>query len=169
MISPGVFFIFFILIFQAIREVKGQKIAWNDKKFCLLHFISWESYMIWLSFMVHLCEIMIFTSIFFFFQNFDFLGCKGQKMVQNEKKFCLSHSISQEPYIRWSSFVVCKCKMIISSGIFFILLKLWFFRLLGGSKGKNWPKMTENSVFHALYLRNHTLYDFDLWYTCVIG
>ena len=26
-------------------------------------------------------------------------GVKSQKLAQNEKKFCLSHSISQEPYI----------------------------------------------------------------------
>ena len=26
---------------------------------------------------------------------------KGQEMVQNGKKFCLLHSISQEPYIMW--------------------------------------------------------------------
>ena len=91
-------------------------------------------------------------------------------MVQNEKKFCPSCSISQEPYIRWSSFVVCKCKMIIYSGFFPIFSKLWFFRLLGGSKGIKWPEMTKNSVVcHALYLRNHTSYDLHLWGTCVIG
>ena len=26
-------------------------------------------------------------------------GLKGQKMAQNDKKFCLSHSVSQELYI----------------------------------------------------------------------
>ena len=42
---------------------------------------------------------MIFFSVF---QNFDFWvvsGVKGQRMVQNDKKFCLSHFISQGPCI----------------------------------------------------------------------
>ena len=91
MISPGGFFIFFffILIFQAVREVKRQKIVQDYKKFCLLHCTSQESYIIWLSFVVHLCEIMIFPGIFSFFKILIFCvvrGVKGEKMVQNEKK-----------------------------------------------------------------------------------
>ena len=41
----------------------------------------------------------------YFFQFFKILifrvdrGVKGQKMAQNDKKFCLSHLIFQEPYI----------------------------------------------------------------------
>ena len=40
-------------------------------------------------------EMMTFPDVFFIFQNFGFLGCKGkgvvkgQKMAQNDKKFCL--------------------------------------------------------------------------------
>ena len=114
-------------------------------------------------------------------------------MVQNDKTFCLSHSISQETYI-WLSFVVCKCKMIISSSIFFIFLKLWFFRLRG-SKAK---KMAQNDkklcllclispepyiiwssfMVHMcnriissgvfLYLFQIFIFiDSDFWYTCV--
>ena len=44
-----------------------------------------------------------------------------------------------------------------------------FFGLLGGSKGKKWPNMTRDSDHRILYLRNHTSYDLDLWYTCVTG
>ena len=67
-------------------------------------------------------------------------------MVQNDKKFCPSHSISQEPYIIWSPFVVHNCK-IISPGLFFIFPKFWFFKLLGGrevNRAKNdlkWQKI----------------------------
>ena len=43
--------------------------------------------------------------------------------------------------------------------------KLWFF-MLGGSKGKKWPKMTKNYVCHIPYIRKHTSYDCDFWYTC---
>ena len=135
-ISLGVFFQFFkILIFQVVRGVKGQKMVQNDKKFCLSRFISQEPYIIWQSFMVHLCKMIIYPGVFFhFFQILIFWavsGVKGQNMVQNDKKFCPSHSISQEPYIIWLSFMLDMCKMMISPGVFFIFFKFWFFRLLG--------------------------------------
>ena len=65
-------------------------------------------------------------------------------MVQNEKKICLSHSISQEPHIIEFSFIVLMCKMIISPGVFFSFSKFWFFILLEGKRAKNstkWPKI----------------------------
>ena len=47
MISPGVFLIFFkTLIFEVVREVKGQKMVQNVKKFCLLCSIFQEPYII---------------------------------------------------------------------------------------------------------------------------
>ena len=98
---------------------------------------------------------------FWFFQNLYFLGVrwvKGQKLVKIAKKFCPSHSISQEPYIIWSSFVVHNCKMIISPSVFFICFEMLIFGLLGGSTGKKkkWSKMGESFVCHPPYLRNHT-------------
>ena len=53
-ITPGVFFDFKILIFQVVRGLKEQKMAKNDKNFCLLHLIFQEPYIIWSSFMVHM-------------------------------------------------------------------------------------------------------------------
>ena len=88
-------------------------------------------------------------------------------MVWNDKKFCLLHSISQEPYIIWLSFMVHMCKMIISPGLVFIFSKFSFFKLSGGYKDKNWSKMTKNSVCCTPYLRNCTSYDCHLWYTFV--
>ena len=124
------------------------------------------------SFMVHICKMIISMGIFlYFFRTFILWvirGLKEQKIVPNDKTFCLSRSISQETCIMWSSFVVCKCKMITSSGAFFYFFILWFFRLSGGSKGKEWPKMTKNSVCRALYLRNHTSYDLHLWCTRIM-
>ena len=58
-----------------------------------------------------------------------------------------------------------RVKWIISPGVFFIFSKFWFFRLLGRSKGKKWPKMTRNYVNHTPYLRKHIIVDF--WYTSV--
>ena len=93
------FFIFFkILIFWVVREIKGQKMVQNDKKFCLL--ISQEPYIIWLSFMVHFCKMIISPGVFFhFFKILIFQvvrGVKGLKLVQNDKKFCPLHA----PYLR---------------------------------------------------------------------
>ena len=36
-----------------------------------------------------------------------------------------------------------------------------------GLKGKKRFRMTKHSVCHAPYLRNHTSYDLQLWYTCM--
>ena len=100
---------------------------------------------------------------------------RGQKMVQNDKKFCLSHSTSQKPYIMWLSFLVHMYKMIENDDIswcVFQFFKILIFRVFrgrgggGGWKGKKWPKMT-NSVCPKFYFRNHISYDLHLWYTCV--
>ena len=42
MISPGVFFIFDIFIFWAVRGVKGQKIAQDDKKILSIAFQEFQ-------------------------------------------------------------------------------------------------------------------------------
>ena len=128
------------------------------KKLCLVHFTSQEPYIIWLSFMVHLCKMIspVFFFFFFFFHFFKILilwvvmGYRGdEKIARNDKKLCLSCSISQEPYIILS-FVVHKCKMI-SPGVFLIFSKFWFFGLLGESNGKNGPKWQKTLSF-ALYI-----------------
>ena len=93
---------------------------------------------------------------------------KGKKMAQNDKKLYLLYSISLKPYIVWLSFMVHMCKRI-SLGFVFIFSEFWCFRLLRGWKGKKRFKMTKNSVCCASYLKNHTWYDFHLWYTCVKG
>ena len=90
----------------------------------------------------HNFNFIFFSFSFSFFQNFDFPGClilifwgiKEQKIAQNDKN-CLSCLISQVPYII-SLFVVHKCKMIISQGvfIFFKILILWVVRRVKGQK-----------------------------------
>ena len=68
-ISPGVFFIFFKVWFFGlwVRGVKGHKMFQDDKNFCLLPLLSQEPYIIWLSFMVRLCKMIISPSSFFHF------------------------------------------------------------------------------------------------------
>ena len=152
---------------------KGQKLVQNDKKVCpLQHSISQEPFIIWLSFMIHICKMIISSGVVFIFSKFWFYGSiggktvKGRKTVQNDKNFSMSRTISQEPYIIWLSFMVQMCKMIISPDVFF-KLKFWFFRLSGGWNGKKWPKMTKVSVCGTLYFSNHISYDLHLWYTCM--
>ena len=72
---------------------------------------------IWLAFMVHMCKMIISPEFFFhFFKTLNFWvvrGVKRQKLVQNDKTFCPSRLISQEPYITWwLSFMVHICKVI---------------------------------------------------------
>ena len=70
---------------------------------------------------------------FFFFLILVFLvvrGIKWQKMAQNDKIFCLSHSVSQELYIIW--FLVDWCKMMISPAIFSHFFKILIFWCFGG-------------------------------------
>ena len=85
------------VILVIVSGVKEQKMTQNEKKFCPSRSIFQVPYTIWLSFIVHMCKI---SSIF---QNFGFPGrqgaVKGQKMGQNDKKFCLSCLIFQESYI----------------------------------------------------------------------
>ena len=107
-----------------------------------------------------LCKMMRFFSFYFHFFIFWLFSMLGGKRAKNRPKFCLLGAIHH-----MSSFVVHKCKIIISPGVFFIFLKFWFFGL-GGSRGKKWPTMTTVS-FVTLYLRNHKSYDLDSSCTCV--
>ena len=104
-------------------KINGQRGVQNDQKLCSSYFISQEPYIMWLPFMVHLCKMIILLGIFF--QLFKILifwvhiGIKEQKTVHNDKRVCLSHSISQEPHIIWLRFMVKMWKIIISLGVFF--------------------------------------------------
>ena len=153
----------------------------QNKKFYPLHPISEEPYIVWLSFMVHMCKMIISPGIFFnFFKILIFwgvvgvgweggVGVKVQKMVQNDKKFCRSScSISQEPYIIWLSFMVHICKMIIPSVFFFFSFFFHFFKILAFwvYRQVKEQKMVQNEkklcLLHSC-LRNHTSYDCHLW------
>ena len=114
--------------------------------------------------MVHLRKMMISPRSFFHFSKTLILwvvkeggGVKGQKMVQNEKKFCLSRSISQEAYIIWLSFEVHRCNMMISPGICYIFSKFWIFWFLGGWVTKK--KMIHNYQFQSVTLSNSRTVD----------
>ena len=97
-ISPWAFSIFSKFWFGGLLGcVKGQKIAQNDKTFCLLCSISQEQYIMWLSFVVHKCK-MISPGIFYItFSKFWFgllWGSKGEKWPKMLKKTCLRNHTS---------------------------------------------------------------------------
>ena len=66
-----------ILIFCIARWVKRQKMVQNNKKFCPSPFIYQELYIIWLSFMEHMCKVIISPVVFFSFSKFRFFGLLG--------------------------------------------------------------------------------------------
>ena len=125
MISPE---IFFNLIFWIVRGVKGQKsspkrqknyvwYAWYLTKHRLYGCHLWYTILEWYYFQ---------TGFFIFFKIFIFLvvrRVKYQSMTHNDEKICLLVSISQEPFIMWSWFMVHMCKTVISLGVFYILPK----------------------------------------------
>ena len=124
----------------------------NEKKFCLSHSISQESYIIWFWFMVLICK-MISPGLFFKFSKFWFsrlLGGGGKRVKNGLKwqKVCLWHLISQEPYIIWSSFVVQKCKMIISPIVFFYFFKILIFWIHRRVKGQKMEGQISGCFFH---------------------
>ena len=114
---------------------------------------------------------MISPLDFFIFSKFWFTesieGKMAKTTVQNDKKFCLLRSISQEPCIVWLSFMVLMYKMTISPDVFSVLHNFDLFGLSKGWKGQKLPKMTKNSVCITPYLWNRTSYEYDFWYTRV--
>ena len=117
----------------------------SNSVWCALYLI------ILLSFVVYKCKMMIPPGVFSIFSKFWFLRLlvgKRAKKAQNDKKFCLLCSISQEYHIIWLSLVLHKYKMMISPCVVFsIFFKILIFQLVSGIKGKKkQPKMTKNSV-----------------------
>ena len=55
------------------------------KKFCLVHFISQEPYIIWFSFMVLMCKMILPPQIFFILSKFWFSELLGGKRVNSPK------------------------------------------------------------------------------------
>ena len=123
-------FVTLAVIFTWKRLGKRAKNGPKWRKILSIALHIWKPYVIWLSFIVNICKMIISSSAFFhFFKILIFwvcMGVKGQKTVHNDKTFCLLHSISQETYIIWLWFLVHMCKMTISPANFFIFKNLDF-------------------------------------------
>ena len=111
------------------------------------------------------CVKRLYLHAFFsFFQNFGFWavsGVKYQKMAQYDKKFCLSRSISHEPYIIWLLLMV---NLVISPSVALLISKVWFFGLLEGWEDEKWPKMTKISVRRAFIPQEYYI----IWYPFLV-
>ena len=136
-----VFSLFQILIFQVVREVKGQKTVQNDKEILsvALH-ISGTIYHMTVIY-VHICKMIISSSVFF-----------------------LSCSISQESYIIWLLFMVQMWKMIISPSVFFNF-KILIFQVFRGLKGQ---KMAQNDKIFCLL---HLIFQWPyvIWFSFIVS
>ena len=92
--SPGSFFIFLIFsFFRLLRGQKGKKWPKMTSKFCLLHFISQEPWIIWLSFVVDKFKMIMSPADFFIFLKFWYFGLwggsKGKKWSRMAKNSVL--------------------------------------------------------------------------------
>ena len=128
----------------------------------ICHALYLRNSSIWSWFLVYWCKMMISPGVFFIFSKFWFTesieGKMAKTTIQNDKKFCLLRSISQEPCIVWLSFMVLMFKMTISPDVFSVLHNFDLFGLSGGWNGQKSPEMTKNSVCCVLYFRKHISY-----------
>ena len=133
--------------------------------------ISQEPYIIWLSFIVHMCKIIVSVGIFFIFSKFLFFGCarevKVEKMVQNDKKI-LSVVLSISGTIHHMIVIyITPVQNDNISGQFFYFFKILIFWVVREVKGQKWSKMIKYSVCCTPCLRNHTSCNCRLWYAFV--
>ena len=165
------FFQFFkILILWVVRGVKVHKTVQNDKKFCPSHLISQEPYIIQLSLTVRMCKMIISPGVIYhFFKILIFQVFREEKAKNGQKwqKFvCCTLYFRNHISYDLHSWYTCMYKRIIFPAILFIFFQNFHFWDHSPNDPK-WPKMTKNSVYLTLYVRNHTSYDCDFWYTYV--
>ena len=142
----------------------------DKKKFSLVEFISQEPYIIWLSFIVHFCKMMISPGVFFFLHFFKILilwVVRGCKWAKNDPKWeqILSVVVHISGIIHHMIFImVLMFKMIIPRS-FFYFLKILIFWVVGRVQGQKWPKMARNSVFCTYIIWSWTIHHMILIYS----
>ena len=107
-------------------------------------------------------------AIFSFFKKFRSLGCNGCKSAKNGPKW---QKLCHASYLR--NHASCYCHWWHTFVKWWYISRRFFFQKFvllgcyGSRRAKKRSKMRPNSVFCTPYLRNYTLYDFHLRYTCV--
>ena len=135
---------------------------WGKIVFLLVVWIKWK----WLVCSITLLYSSTFYSLFLPFFVLEIFKFKYDKVFVRHSasisKFEWFEQLCRNHTYILLLFVVHKSKMIITSGVFSIFSKFWFFWLLGRSIGKKRPKMIKSPARHALYLRNRTSYT-QIW------
>ena len=112
----------------------------------------------------HFFEIFVFQAV---------RGVKGKNGPRWQKNYvwCTSYLRNDILYYCYLWYTCVKDDISRYFFHFFKILILWVVRGGGGEevvvKGQRRSKMRKSSVCCAPYLRNHTSYDFYLWYSCV--
>ena len=142
------FYFFKILIFWVHRGGKRAKnsLEWQKILSVVLHVSG--TYIIWLSFMVKMCNMIISPGAFFNVKILIFQVIEGLK-GENDENFCLSHLIFQEPYIIYCDFWCTRVKWWYIQQIF-SFFKILIFGVFRGWKGKKWPKVTNFDMFCSI-------------------
>ena len=139
---------------------KEQNIVQNNKKFCPLGLLYQEPYIMWLSFILHMCVMIISPDNFSIskFWFFRLLGWKGKKLSKMAKA-SVFHTLYFRNHISYDLHLwyTCMYKKIISPDLFCIFFKILIFRIIRGVvKGKKWPKMTKIFVVRSVTTFGHT-------------
>ena len=160
MISPGVFSFFQNFEFLGCY---GGKRAKNSQKWEIItsvtHHISRTIHHLMMNFVTHMQNDISGTYFHFFrilfFWAVFFLGCKR---AENSRKWeiitSVIHHISGTVHHLIIIFGTRKWNDDISR-LFFIFFKILIFWAVREWKGKEWPKIKNNYICHALYLRNN--------------
>ena len=154
---PALFFIVSkFWFFRLLRGSKGNK--WPKMvKNSVMTCISGTLHHIIFIFGTHLKKDNITRHLLHFLQILIFGVNSWEKSIKNDpndKKLCLSHSISQEAYIIWSWFLVHMYKMMTSADAFLIFFsKFSFSRFLMGLKGNKLAQKDCDCGFWCTYVK----------------
>ena len=125
----------------------------KDQKLYPSCLTSQEPYIIWSSFMVHMCKKIIFPGVFlYFFQSLIFgvnNWVKDRKWPKMRKKMFLTLYLRNGTSYDCGS--CCTCYKKISKQFFFnFFFKFWFFKVLGQCGWVKGQKMTQNCQFQSV-------------------
>ena len=161
------FFSHFLKIFFG-----GLLKRYNGKKWHPSSTISQELYIIWSQFLVNLCKITIYAGAFLIFKkiliSWAVRGVKSKKWPKMRNNSYNCHT----PYLRnrtssEHNFSTRMQNDDISRNFFLFFQKKFLGELSPGEKRKILPKLKNNYIWYATYLRKGTTSGHNSWYTDV--